>query len=124
MFGSVKRFGFNEWINVFEQKYPKPTNYGLALKLYSAKGRDKNRIGGFPAHYALALKATTSPEKERPILFNNSLIKMLVFSCLGRALDGKGQNPVRSSSSVRGGNWNLTGKMKLPLDFSYNLGII
>lgn len=92
MFASVKRFGFNERINVFEQKYPKPKNYGLTLKLYSAKGRDRNRIGGFPAHYALAVRATNYPEKQRPILINNFLIKMLFFSCLGRALVGKGQN--------------------------------
>lgn len=64
----------------------------LALKLYSAKGRDRNGIGGFPAHCALALRAATYPEKQRPFLINNSLVKMLVFSCLGRALDGKVQS--------------------------------
>lgn len=59
MFVSVKRFGFNEWINVLEQKCPKSENDSLALKLHSAKGRVRNGIGGIPAHWALALRATT-----------------------------------------------------------------
>lgn len=76
----------------FEQKYPKSENHSLALKVSSAKGRDRKGLGGFPTHYALAIRATTYPEKQRSILIDNFLIKMLVFSCLGRALDEKGQS--------------------------------
>lgn len=72
MFVSVKRFGFKEWINVFEQKCPKSENYSLALKLHSANGSVRNGIVGFPAHCALALRAPTYPEKQRQFLTNKN----------------------------------------------------
>jgi len=43
MFVSVKRLGFNEWMNIFEQKYPRLENSCLALKgIQQKKGQKLN----------------------------------------------------------------------------------